>query len=495
MYGGGYYGQNYYGGKQTLGRELTKVLSDTISIAENSIKSISKSFTDAIITSESFTKAASFVRSFTDGLSLTDTFTKAASFVRSFTDNLLFGGGETSTGPNSPGTAVNDTSPMEASDWINPGNILTSDDTYSTADVGQKFTNYLKATNFGFSIPAGATIDGILMEAEVKGTASSPLAIDTGVFIVKADGSIGTTNQATEAFISATESYVSYGSSSDLWGETWTAAQINDTNFGVVYSAVGSALVCIVSVDHIRMTVYYTTSGGGREIFTAFLQSGLTFVENIVISDNLSKVGTFIRSFTETLSLSETFNSIKATLKTFVENIVISDNLSKAMGFVRSFTETLSLSEAYSRLGTFTRSFTDIITLSDTFTKAVQFVKSFLESLVLTDSFTKVGIFVRSLTDTIVVSEIFAKAKTMYRSFSESLTLAESFLKTKIYNKLFTETIELTERFSRFLGTIPKIVSIAGAKLIKPIINTFSKKPKIGSSSGDKPNIDDIIKI
>jgi hypothetical protein len=59
---------------------------------------------------------------------------------------------------------------------------------------------------------------------------------DTNVKIVKSSGSIGTTNKAYTTTDWGIEEYVSYGSSSDLWGETWTPSDINNANFGVVIS-------------------------------------------------------------------------------------------------------------------------------------------------------------------------------------------------------------------------------------------------------------------
>ena len=48
--------------------------------------------------------------------------------------------------------------------------------------------------------------------------------------------------------------YETYGGPTDLWGTTWTPADINDANFGVALSAImqGNTL----EVDHIRITVY-----------------------------------------------------------------------------------------------------------------------------------------------------------------------------------------------------------------------------------------------
>jgi hypothetical protein len=123
-------------------------------------------------------------------------------------------------------------------------------------------SHYLKATNFGFAIPTGSAIDGIKVEIEKK-NASAGTVSDNAVKIVKADGTIGTTNKAAVGNWSAVEAYAVYGGTTDKWDETWTPAAINDADFGVVLAvnldpAAGTA---IASIDHIRITVYYTAPG------------------------------------------------------------------------------------------------------------------------------------------------------------------------------------------------------------------------------------------
>ena len=54
----------------------------------------------------------------------------------------------------------------------------------------------------------------------------------------------------------------SYGNSTDLWGTTWTLAEINASTFGALLKA-GDALLSTPSTDAMRITVYYTVPGGG----------------------------------------------------------------------------------------------------------------------------------------------------------------------------------------------------------------------------------------
>ncbi len=167
-----------------------------------------------------------------------------------------------SEGPNNPGTMADD-SGIGTEVWADPNNAKLSDDARSIAgpSEGTKITHYLKATNFGFGIPSDKSVTGIVMEYERKRSGSGEVNIkDYRVYIRKANGALGTENKAdTSTNWPSSDTYASYGDSADLWSETWTYANINHANFGVVISgrSVGGSATRRFNIDHIRMTVYY----------------------------------------------------------------------------------------------------------------------------------------------------------------------------------------------------------------------------------------------
>ena len=160
------------------------------------------------------------------------------------------------TGPNSPGTMADD-SAVGTLTWATPDNAKVEDGSTAIASgAGGSQSHYLKATNFGFSIPQGAEILGILVE--VKKGASRVQSTDTAVRIVKG-GSIGTTDKSSLLDWPVTIlEFINYGGLADLWGETWTPADINASNFGFVISANNNpGLSSSLQIDHIKLTVKY----------------------------------------------------------------------------------------------------------------------------------------------------------------------------------------------------------------------------------------------
>jgi len=139
---------------------------------------------------------------------------------------------------------------------VSPDNAKTSNDVYAQDTPAGSPSEFLKATNFGFSIPNGAVIEGITASVERRSVGGT--IDDSAVRIVKA-GVIGSTDKATFNNWPNTDTTVQYGGASDLWGDTWTAANINDSGFGFAISVTDN--VDAAAVDHITLTVNYSLCG------------------------------------------------------------------------------------------------------------------------------------------------------------------------------------------------------------------------------------------
>lgn len=158
--------------------------------------------------------------------------------------------------------------------WSNTANAKTSNNQYATASVSllalaSVNTEYLTAENFGFALPASATICGIQVDVEYFASGITFLGVtlgsisDNSVKIIQGGVVTGTEHKNGAAW-TGTNTYTTYGSSADMWGvATWLPADINAAGFGVAISAKLSALVDVsltANIDHIRITVSYMNS-------------------------------------------------------------------------------------------------------------------------------------------------------------------------------------------------------------------------------------------
>ena len=179
---------------------------------------------------------------------------------------------------NSLVTAVNQT-------YFN--NFMAEDGTTHRIRDGQTFLG----TAFGnLAVPAGATIDGILIEMEGQALAADHDAQVGDWISVSNDG--GTTFSTAQSITTGTWSVgigtgtlnlEQAGGSTELWGMSWDADSANDIQVRMTWSSSGGDAVYL---DYIKVYIYYTVgqttytsddqvilSGGTLE-----LKSGMTII-------------------------------------------------------------------------------------------------------------------------------------------------------------------------------------------------------------------------
>ncbi len=154
------------------------------------------------------------------------------------------------------------TSPIFGSNasWNNVTNAGATDNQY--ADFGDLsgpagiYTNYLVATGFGFSIPAGAIIKGI--SVKIRQSDSHNQTSDFRVRLLR-KGTVLSTDRAEGSLLGMFDTDATYGNETDLWGTAWAPKDFG-IDFGVAIAMqrgqTGSTTAG--KIDNIQVTVYYT---------------------------------------------------------------------------------------------------------------------------------------------------------------------------------------------------------------------------------------------
>ncbi len=170
-------------------------------------------------------------------------------------------------GPRFPGTVTslsNAGSSESAEAWVNPTNVTADDGTeatitaatFDTPDISQ----LLVCSNFGFSIADGYTVDGITVEIERRDQAIGA-ASDNRVQLAKGTtfaSLVGTNNADTALDWPTAVAVKTYGGAADLWGTTWTPAEVSASSFCVMLSVQADAANTDIFVDYVRITLTYT---------------------------------------------------------------------------------------------------------------------------------------------------------------------------------------------------------------------------------------------
>ena len=172
-----------------------------------------------------------------------------------------------SQGPLFPATAAslaNAGTSENANAWTSPGNVGADDGaeasitaaTYDSPDISE----LLVASNFGFTIPSGSTIDGVTVEIERRDQAIGA-ASDNRVQLSTSTafaGLVGTNKADTPLDWPTAATVKTYGGAADTWSSGLTVTQINDPGFAVFLSVQADAANTDIFVDFIRVTVTYT---------------------------------------------------------------------------------------------------------------------------------------------------------------------------------------------------------------------------------------------
>ena len=153
--------------------------------------------------------------------------------------------------------------PAANSSWASPANASVADNAFATVTLkNRKHSNLLIPTNWGFSvgnganqIPSNAIINGIEVEIKMKGSNNSMR--DYVIQLRKNSSTSSNDLSRTNSAWPQTLSYVKFGSSTNLWGLSWTAAEIAASTFGVEIAAMGRTAPGTAMIDNIKITVYF----------------------------------------------------------------------------------------------------------------------------------------------------------------------------------------------------------------------------------------------
>lgn len=148
-------------------------------------------------------------------------------------------------------------------DWTSPGNVTAEDGNYALSP-GPPVGSTVRCTQFGFSIPSNATIVGFRVRIKGKQNIGILDAENNVAVGLTKDGtalagsydtdfSFSVTNTAYEKTDGSTET--------NLFGTTWTPAQVNASTFGVLVRASNAGAATVGDqVDVVQVKVFYTVN-------------------------------------------------------------------------------------------------------------------------------------------------------------------------------------------------------------------------------------------
>jgi trimeric autotransporter adhesin len=163
--------------------------------------------------------------------------------------------------------------------WTGQTNIAVTDTVYATQLIPAAGpSTSLSSSTFGFTIPVGAVINGIQIDivshcSAINSCSFSTVQAGIGISITKVAGiATGTAKSNTTTWV-VTDGTTTFGSAVDLWGTTWSPADINSTGFGTVFQIDNANGVSArtASIDSVLITVTFTpASTSSSQMFKVF---------------------------------------------------------------------------------------------------------------------------------------------------------------------------------------------------------------------------------
>lgn len=174
-----------------------------------------------------------------------------------------------SSGPTICGTGAD-----QGASWTNPTNITTSGASFATAQPGaHAATSAIRGTNFGFTVPATATIAGFVISFKLGANVGGTLPVPTvSVQMVKAGTAVGNAEFIQSPLAAGT---YSFGSATDLFGSTWAPADVNAATFGWQLICQNGNANNLWQVNNFTIKIFYSDTGTGAPT-TSVSGTGIT---------------------------------------------------------------------------------------------------------------------------------------------------------------------------------------------------------------------------
>ena len=226
------------------------------------------SYTGAVAAGETVSIDVTHVLDETSGADYSDSLATAINDAISGLPGVAFDGTELSftnalvTGSSSGYAGAASQSPTGDISWTNVANAAgNSPSTSAQIDLDHyDFGDQLRLSNFGLSIPAGATVDGI--KVELATTGSDAPESGHGVRLTKNTTQGQGVGVAPTPTGSWTSGSLTFGDETELWSTTWTPAELNSSDFGILIDIEGGGNGDVYHVFTAQVTVYYTDSAG-----------------------------------------------------------------------------------------------------------------------------------------------------------------------------------------------------------------------------------------
>jgi len=155
--------------------------------------------------------------------------------------------------------------------WTDPSNVLIDDSSYATTTIGSGQSEYLYVWDFGFSIPSGATIDGVEVRLW-RYAAAANVVYDSDVRLIDKSAAVALdwligNDGSLAGYWPTSDQYATHGGASDTWGldsSTLNESLVNSSDFGFAVSVDEDPGNSTAYVTRVQVRIHYTAGCEGQ---------------------------------------------------------------------------------------------------------------------------------------------------------------------------------------------------------------------------------------
>lgn len=145
--------------------------------------------------------------------------------------------------------------------WTNTDSCFASDDKRAAYADGRNDSVIIH--NFSAGVPAGATIDSIWVRIEGQGSASQQNRRRFMSAPTKDAATTAGNNERSDHDLDSDNTVTHIDGALPLWGTTWSVAEVNSSNFGVIVHK-DAGFSNGVLLDYVSVRIAYTPAPEGK---------------------------------------------------------------------------------------------------------------------------------------------------------------------------------------------------------------------------------------
>ena len=241
----------------------------------------------------------------------------------------------------------------------------------------------------------------------------------------------------------------------------------------IIDEAISVPEVIARAFEYVKLIPETVNSSEAINSFRSLIRTITTEVVNI--PEAISYVRGLLRTISDTVSISETIESVISRLLTKIIDEVASipETASAAVGFVKAIVETVSIDESISSARDLVRAISEAVNVSESILAARNLVRTVFETISIGEVPARLLSLIRAVPETVNVAENVLRFRELVRTLAETVSIPEAASKAVGFVKAISEAVNIQETAYGVIATAGAIIKVISENIgVNEIIQT-----------------------